>query len=206
MCGDRGSILDQKGRRLQYEDQRVADGAPAFFNPIFFFLSNSSPGPWKRLCRGERRLMLAILEMRLIVSRSTWGQKKVAVDYSAPMLRSGSCQMIEVGCSRLSMCEVLGLQPDFIRQGLQDWKTKQLENTTPKPMVAEAPSRSPGRNGNVGGCIVVGKVRRIVHRNEGRRYSFVPPSLYLSPARERGEEEAPANFLSLVGEGKERGR
>jgi len=44
------------------------------------------------------------------------------------------------------VCEVLGLQPDFIRQGLLDWKTKQLEQAlASKPTATEAPSRSPGR-------------------------------------------------------------
>ena len=130
------------------KDQRVADGGAGVFQPDFLLPLQFFTGTRGKGCaEGERRLMLAVLEDAVECFQKYFGIKETrgrqlcsdAEDWIVSDDRSWLFSFVNV-------CEVLGLQPDFIRQGLLDWKTKQLENSlAPKPTVAEAPSRSPGR-------------------------------------------------------------
>jgi hypothetical protein len=130
------------------KDQRVADGGAGVFQPDFllplqFFTGTRGKG----YAEGERRLMLAILEDAVDCFQKYLGTKEsrgrlLCSDAEEWILSDDRSWLF----SFVNVCEVLGLQPDFIRQGLLNWKAKQLETAlTPKSMVAETPSRPPGR-------------------------------------------------------------
>lgn len=130
------------------KDQRVADGGAGVFQPDFllplqFFTGTRGRG----YAEGERRLMLAILEDAVDCFQKYLGTKEARgrqlwADAEEWILSDDRSWLF----SFVNVCEVLGLQSDFIRQGLLAWKAKQLEKIlAPKPTVTEGPSRSPGR-------------------------------------------------------------
>jgi len=130
------------------KDQRVTDGGAGVFQPDFLLPLQFFTGTRGKGCaEGERRLMFAILEDAVDCFQKYLGTKesrgRLLCSDAEEWLMSDDRSWL---FSFVNVCEVLGLQPDFIRQGLLDWKTKQLEQTlAPKPTVAEAPSRPPGR-------------------------------------------------------------
>lgn len=130
------------------KDQRVADAGASVFQPDFllplqFFTGTRGKG----YAEGERRLMLAVLEDAVDCFQKYLGAKEsrgrlLCSDAEEWFLSEDRSWLF----SFENVCDVLGLQPDFIRQGLLDWKAKRLENLlAPTPTDAEAPAQSPGR-------------------------------------------------------------
>ena len=130
------------------KDQRVADGGAGVFQPDFLLPLQFFTGTRGKGCgEGERRLMLAILEDAVDCF-----QKYLGTEESRGRLLCSDAEEWIMSDDRswlfsfVNVCEALSLQPDFIRQGLLNWKTKQLEHThASEPTVAEAPLRSLGR-------------------------------------------------------------
>jgi|RhiMetdeSRZDD1v2_1073273.scaffolds.fasta_scaffold1537552_1 hypothetical protein len=130
------------------KDQRVADGGAGVFQPDFllplqFFTGTRGKG----YAEGERRLMLAILEDAVDCFQKYLGTKEsrgrlLCSDAEEWIMSDDRSWLF----SFVNVCEVLGLQPDFIRQGLQDWKSKQLEKAlAPKPTATASQEQSRGR-------------------------------------------------------------
>jgi hypothetical protein len=129
------------------KDQRVADGGAGVFQPDFllplqFFTGTRGKG----YAEGERRLMLAILEdavecfQKYCLSKEARG-RQLFTDAEEWFLSDDRDWLF----SFVNVCEILGLQPEFIRQGLLTWKTRQLTMPpAPKP-VAAVPARTSGR-------------------------------------------------------------
>jgi len=130
------------------KDQRVADAGANVFQPdlllpLQFFTGTRGKG-W---AEGERRLMFAILEDAVDCFQKYLGTKesrgRLLYSDAEEWLMSDDRSWL---FAFENVCEVLGLQPDFIRQGLLDWKAKQLEKVlAPTPTVAGTPARPPGR-------------------------------------------------------------
>ncbi len=126
------------------KDQRVADGGAGVFQPDFLLPLQFFTGTRGRGCaEGERRLVLAILEdavecfQKYCVTKETRGRQLFA-DAEEWFLSDDRDWLF----SFVNVCEILSLQPDFIRQGLLTWKTRQLTMPpAPKP-VATAPTRT----------------------------------------------------------------
>lgn len=130
------------------KDQRVADGGAGVFQPDFllplqFFTGTRGKG----YAEGERRLMLAILEDAVGCFQKHLGTKEsrgrlLCSDAEEWFMSDDRSWLF----SFVNVCEVLGLQPDFIRQGLQNWKAKQLEKAlVPKPTAVEGQEQPRGR-------------------------------------------------------------
>ncbi|MBM4254330.1 MAG: hypothetical protein FJ147_00355 [Deltaproteobacteria bacterium] len=130
------------------KDQRVADGGAGVFQPDFLLPLQFFTGTRGKGCgEGERRLMLAILEdavdcfQKYLGTRESRG-RLLCSDAEEWFMSDDRSWLF----SFVNVCEVLGLQPDFIREGLQDWKTRQLEKAlSPKPPVADGPTQARGR-------------------------------------------------------------
>ena len=130
------------------KDQRVADGGAGVFQPDFLLPVQFFTGTRGKGCaEGERRLMLAILEDAVECFQKYLGTKEsrgrlLCSDAEEWIMSDDRSWLF----SFVNVCEVLGLQPDFIRQGLQDWKSKQLEKAlVPRPTAAESQEQSRGR-------------------------------------------------------------
>ena len=129
------------------KDQRVADAGARVFQPDFLLPLQFFTGTRGKGCaEGERRLMLAILEDAVECFQKYLGTKesrgRLLYSDAEEWLMSDDRSWL---FAFENVCEVLGLQPDFIRQGLLDWKAKQLENLlAPTPTVAETIRARPG--------------------------------------------------------------
>lgn len=130
------------------KDQRVADAGAGIFQPDFLLPLQFFTGTRGKGCaEGERRLMLAILEDAVDCFQKYLGTKEsrgrqLCVDAEEWFMSDDRSWLFAFE----NVCEVLGLQPDFIRQGLLDWKAKRLEVAlAPTPAVVVAPVRPPGR-------------------------------------------------------------
>ena len=133
------------------KDQRVADGGAGVFQPDFLLPLQFFTGTRGKGCaEGERRLMLAILEDAVECFQKYLGTKEARgrqlyADAEEWFLSDDRSWLFAF----VNVCEILGLQPDFIRQGLLTWKTRQLTMPpAPKPAAA-APTRAPGRKRRV---------------------------------------------------------
>ena len=129
-------------------DQRVADGGAGVFQPDFLLPLQFFTGTRGKGCaEGERRLMLAILEDAVDCFQKYLGTKEsrgrlLCSDAEEWIMSDDRSWLF----SFVNVCEVLGLQPDFIRHGLQDWKTRQLEKAlAPRSTTAEGQEQSRGR-------------------------------------------------------------
>lgn len=129
------------------KDQRVADGGAGVFQPDFLLPLQFFTGTRGRGCaEGERRLVLAILEdavecfQKYCGTKETRGRQLFA-DAEEWFLSDDRDWLF----SFVNVCEILSLQPNFIRQGLLIWKTRQLTMPpAPKP-VSAASARASGR-------------------------------------------------------------
>jgi len=129
------------------KDQRVADGGAGVFQPDFLLPLQFFTGTRGKGCaEGERRLMLAILEDAVECFQKYCGTKEargrqLCSDAEEWFLSDDRDWLF----SFVNVCEILELQPEFIRQGLLTWKTRQLTMPpAPKPASA-APTRTSGR-------------------------------------------------------------
>lgn len=101
----------------------------------------------KTLVEPEKRLMLAVLEdavacfQKYVQARDTRGKT---------MFREAEAWILEKNSDWLfsfdSICEVLGLTPDYVRLGLTRWKEAKLENR-PRANVYRLAPRSAKRQG-----------------------------------------------------------
>jgi hypothetical protein len=130
------------------KDQRVTDGGAGVFQPDFLLPLQFFTGTRGKGCaEGERRLMLAILEDAVDCFQKYLGTKEsrgrlLCSDAEEWFMSDDRSWLF----SFVNVCEILGLQPDFIRQGLQDWKAKQLEKAlSPKPIAPEGQAQPRGR-------------------------------------------------------------
>ena len=121
------------------KDQRVADAGASVFQPDFllplqFFTGTRGKG----YAEGERRLMFAVLEDAVDCFQKYCGTKEsrgrqLYADAEEWFLSDDRDWLF----SFVNVCEILGLQPECIRQGLLKWKTRQMALLAVSQVVAE---------------------------------------------------------------------
>lgn len=110
------------------KDQRIAEGGVSLFQPDFLLPSQFFAGMREKAqANGERRLMLAILEdavdcfQKYLEAKDNRSQQ-LGTDAEEWLLSDDRGWLF----SFVNVCEALGIQPDFLRQGLLDWKAQRL--------------------------------------------------------------------------------
>ncbi|MGE0820620.1 MAG: hypothetical protein AB7G75_11940 [Candidatus Binatia bacterium] len=132
------------------KDQRVADGGASVFQPDFLLPLQFFTGIRGKACaEGERRLMLAILVdavecfQKYLIAKDNRG-RQLWTDAEAWFLSDERDWIF----SFVNVSEALGLDPEFLRQGLLNWKTQQLERIEQGFQPDFGPESAPARGAN----------------------------------------------------------
>jgi len=130
------------------KDQRTAEGGVSLFQPDFLLPLQFFAGMREKAkANGERRLMFAILEDAIDCFQKYFEAKdgrgrQLGADAEEWLLSDDRSWLF----SFVNVCETLGIHPDFLRQGLFDWKARQLtQPQTARTAVETETMQSTGR-------------------------------------------------------------
>ena len=113
-----------------------------------FFATLRRQGPRKR---GEWQLIVAVLEdavscyQKYFLARDNCGRRLFREAYEWIMLSEGTLAADDDAPAFTFeyICEVLGLEPDYIRRGLQNWRQQQLAKGVARIQALHKPTQRP---------------------------------------------------------------
>lgn len=113
----------------------------------------------------EKKLMLAILEdavacfQKYLTARDGKGKAQFR-DTDEWIYRGGDSGVFSFDL----VCETLGLEPNYLRRGLAQWKQQRLAQAAPAPVTALRPPRDKPRRGAAHSGRPKGRLRRVARR------------------------------------------
>ncbi len=113
----------------------------------------------------EKKLMLAILEdavacfQKYLTARDSKGKAQFR-DTDEWIFRGGDSGVFSFDL----VCETLGLEPNYLRRGLAQWKKQRLAQTAPAQVIALRPPRDKPRRGAAHSGRPKARLRRAARR------------------------------------------